>query len=179
LAKNAQEIFLRSVLKNEGKCRIEIYKYVKRRKGNREIIPAIKDGNGRLITDSTEKASFLNFYYSLVFSCECNIPQIQRVNSDKSFAVSIKIIRKRLVALGKNKSVRPDGVSVELLKLVGETMIPYLARLLDVTINNATPSDCKKDIVFPIYKLQTRQFNLSGLQAIGTRYCIVTEENLG
>jgi hypothetical protein len=32
-------------------------------------------------------------------------------------------------------------------------MIPYLARLLDVTINNATiPSDWKRAIVVPIYK---------------------------
>jgi hypothetical protein len=47
--------------------------------------------------------------------------------------------------LGENKSVGPDGVSGEILKLGGEAMIPYLARLLDVTINNATlPSDWKK-----------------------------------
>jgi hypothetical protein len=32
-------------------------------------------------------------------------------------------------------------------------MIPYLARLLDITVNNATlPSDWKKAIVVPIYK---------------------------
>jgi len=32
-------------------------------------------------------------------------------------------------------------------------MIPYLARLLDIIINNATiPSDCKEAIVVPIYK---------------------------
>jgi hypothetical protein len=65
----------------------------------------------------------------------------------------------------------------------------YLARLLDITINNATiPSDWKKTIVVSIYKggvpiasleLQTRQFNLSSLQANGTRYRIIPEENLG
>jgi hypothetical protein len=44
--------------------------------------------------------------------------------------------------LGKNKSVGPDSVSGEKLKLGAEAMIPYLVRLLDVTINNATlPSD--------------------------------------
>jgi len=32
-------------------------------------------------------------------------------------------------------------------------MIPYLARLLDITMNNnATPVDWKKAIVIPIYK---------------------------
>ena len=43
VAKKAQETFLRSVLQNEGRCWTEFYKYVKRRKGSRESIPAIKD----------------------------------------------------------------------------------------------------------------------------------------
>jgi hypothetical protein len=60
---------------------------------------------------------------------------------------------KRLAAIGKNKSVGPDGISGEILKLGGEAMIPYLARLLDVTVNNAAiTSDWKKTTVVPIYK---------------------------
>jgi hypothetical protein len=41
--KKAQETFLCSVLQNEGNCGTEFYKYVKRRKGNRENSQAIKD----------------------------------------------------------------------------------------------------------------------------------------
>jgi len=38
-------------------------------------------------------------------------------------------------------------------KLGGEVMIPYIARLLDITLNNnAIPSDWKKAAVVPIYK---------------------------
>jgi hypothetical protein len=67
--------------------------------------------------------------------------------------VSTKIIRKTLAAIGKKKSVGPDGISGEILKLGGEAMIPYLARLLDVTVNNAAiPSDWKKATIVPIYK---------------------------
>jgi len=52
VAKNkAQGRFLRLVLQNEGRCWTEFYKYVKRRKGSRENISAIKDHNGKLITD--------------------------------------------------------------------------------------------------------------------------------
>jgi hypothetical protein len=64
--KNAQELFLRSILKNEGKGWKEFYKYVKRRKGNKDDIVAIKDANGRLITDSIAKANSLK--YLLLFS---------------------------------------------------------------------------------------------------------------
>jgi hypothetical protein len=71
--KSAQESFLKSILSKEGKCWSDFYKYVKRRKGNREKIPAIKDCNGRIVTDSIEKANTLNFYYSSVFSIQGEI----------------------------------------------------------------------------------------------------------
>ena len=41
--RKAQEKFLSSVLQNEGKSWSEFYRFVNRRKGNRESIPAIKD----------------------------------------------------------------------------------------------------------------------------------------
>jgi hypothetical protein len=64
------------------------------------------------------------------------------------------MIRKLLVAIRRNKSIGPDGVSGELLKLfVVEVMITYFTRLLDITINSATiASDWKSVIVLPIYK---------------------------
>jgi len=49
--------------------------------------------------------------------------------------------------------VGPDGIPGEILKLGGEAMILYLARLLDIRMNNnAIPCDWKKAIVVPIYK---------------------------
>jgi hypothetical protein len=101
----------------------------------------MKDGNGRLITDSIEKVNSLNFCYSSVFSCERSIPQIQRANSGEPFAISTKIIRKRLAAMGKNKSIRPGSVSGQFQKLSGEVMISYLERLLDIINNGTIPSD--------------------------------------
>jgi hypothetical protein len=55
--------------------------------------------------------------------------------------------------LEKNKSIGPDGISEEILKLCGKAMIPYLARLLDITMNNCTlPADWKSAIVVSIHK---------------------------
>jgi len=53
--KSAQEAFLKSILSKEGKCWSDFYKYVKKRKGNRENIPDIKDCKGRIITDAIKK----------------------------------------------------------------------------------------------------------------------------
>ena len=115
---------------------------MKRRKGNREIIPAIKDHNGTIITDTTERAYILNSYYASVFCCDPNIPKIKLANSGETFFINTKVIRKRLANSGRNKSVGPDGVPGEILKLSGEAMTPYLARLLEISLNNATiPSD--------------------------------------
>ena len=59
--------------------------------------------------------------------------------------------------IGKNKSVRPDRVSGEILKLGGEAMIPYLARLLDITMNNGTlPGDWKTATLIPFHKGDNR-----------------------
>ena len=49
---------------------------------------------------------------------------------------------KSVGAIGKNKSVGPDGISGEILKLGREAMIPYLARLLDVQFIKKNPTRC-------------------------------------
>jgi len=74
--RNAQETLLSSVLQNEGKSWSEFYRFVNRRKGKRENVPAIKNCNGGLITDPVDKANNLNNYYASVFSCERDIPAI-------------------------------------------------------------------------------------------------------
>jgi hypothetical protein len=96
-AKNAaQETCLRSVLRNEGNCWSEFHKYLNRRERNREIIPAIKDHKGTIITDSTEKANVLNSCYASVFCCDRNIPKIQLANSGETFIIDTNVIIKRL-----------------------------------------------------------------------------------
>jgi len=126
--KKAQETFLHSVLGNEGRCWTDFYKYVKRRKGNRESILVIKAQNGKLVTDPVEKADSLNSYYASLFSCECSNPQIHSTESRKPFIIHINIKRKQLSAIRKKKSVGPDGIPREILKLGMEAVIPYFAR---------------------------------------------------
>jgi len=139
---------LKSILSKEGKCLSDTYKHVKRRKGNKKNIPAIKDCNGRNITDAIEKANTFNSYYSTVSSSEGT----EGEHTGDPCTNDIKTIRRRIKTIGKNKSVGPDRVSEEILKLGGEAMIPYIARLLDLTMNNGTlPGNWKRATVFPIH----------------------------
>jgi len=85
-----------------------------------------------------------------VFS-EGNIQHIQCANSGVPFTIDTKIVRKMLASFGKTP-IGPDGISGEILKLGGEAMIPYLARLLDITLNNGTlPADWKRAIAIPVH----------------------------
>jgi len=155
--KTAQEIFLGSVLRNEGNSWSEFYRYVSRRKGNKEIIPAITDHNGTIITDTTEKANILNSYYASVFCSDRYIPEIKLANSGETFIINTKVFRKGLAKIVRNNSARPDGVPGDILKLNWEAMTLYLPRLLEIALNNPTiPSDCEKATVVPIYKGRDR-----------------------
>ena len=70
----------------------------------------------------------------------------------KPLLLTLKIIRKILAKIRRKKSVGPDGVPGEILRLRGEALIPFLARLLEISLNNATvPSDWKKATVVSNY----------------------------
>ena len=79
----------------------QFYKYVRRHKGNRESIPANRDNEGKLVTDTIEKANALNNYYASLFSRESINPQIQATETGKSFTISTNVIRKRISVIGK------------------------------------------------------------------------------
>jgi len=84
---------------------------------------------------------------------EENIPHIQGDNTSDPFIIDIKAIRRWIRAIGRNKSVWPDRIPGEILKMGGEVMIPYLARLLEITMNNgALSGDWRRTTVVPVHK---------------------------
>jgi hypothetical protein len=89
-------------------------------------------------TDSTDKDNILNSYYASVFSCDRNIPNTQSAHLGETFIINIKLIRRRVAAIRTSKSTGPESIPGEILKLDGEAMIPFLDRLLEITLNNAT-----------------------------------------
>jgi len=75
-----------------------------------ENIPTIKDSIGRLINDSVDKGNSLNSHYDTLFGCERNVTQITTTHSDEPFTINIKMVRKRLAAIGRSKSIWPEDV---------------------------------------------------------------------
>ena len=82
----------------------EFYRFVNRRKGNRENIPAIEDYKGGLVTDPVDSTNNLNNYCASVFSCKQEIPDINSAHLDKLFTIIVSNIRKRLVMIRRSKS---------------------------------------------------------------------------
>jgi hypothetical protein len=71
-----------------------------------------------------------------------SIPEIKTLHWYEPFTIKIRIIMKRLAMISRNKSVVPDIIPVDILNVGGEAMMPYLARLLDISFNNDTiPAD--------------------------------------
>jgi hypothetical protein len=56
----------------------------------------------------------LNSNYASVFGCERNILKIKRTHSSELVTINIKMIRRRLAAIGRNRSVDVAGEILEL-----------------------------------------------------------------
>jgi hypothetical protein len=113
-------------------------------KRNREIILSIQDHNGTIITDTAGKANILNSYYASIFCCDRNITEIKLANWGETFIINIKIIRKMLAEIGRNNSVGPDRIPGKMLDLGGVAMNHFVARTLEISLNNAKiPRDWK------------------------------------
>jgi hypothetical protein len=94
-----------------------------------------------------------NTYYATVYNTPDNMQLIPDGNIVETLAVDSKVFRRKTQMIGKNKSVGPDDISGDILKLGAEAMIPYLTRLLDITLNNGSiPDDWKKATVIPVHK---------------------------
>jgi hypothetical protein len=61
----------------------------------------------------------------------------------KLLLLTLKLLEK-FSKIGRNKSVGADGFAGEILKLCGEAMISFLARLLEISLNNAIISNVRK-----------------------------------
>ena len=109
-----------SVLRNEGNSWSEFFKYVKRRKGNREIIPANKDHNGTIITDPTEKANILNSYYASVFCSDRYIPEIKLAKSLKHLLLTLTLLEKDLQKSGETNQYGQMEFLVKFCNWVGK-----------------------------------------------------------
>ncbi len=134
----------------------QFFKYVRRRKGNREEIPSLRNGSNNLVVDEKQKVNIFNQFFASVYTGKRKI--VVNECEGEHFVLNPSALRKRIAKIGNNKSTGPDGISGEILKLGGEAMVSYLLRLFEISMNNSCiPRDWKDAIVVPIFKGGSRQ----------------------
>lgn len=151
--KIAHELFLRNMLETGRNNWSSFYKYVRRRRGNKEEIQEIRVADNEPLHGDQAKANAFNAYFVSVFKPERAQEQVHYFPVENQFKLHAWELRNRIKSLENGKSRGPDGISTDFIKLGGEAILPYLLRLFNISINNASlPDDWKAAIVVPIFK---------------------------
>ena len=99
----------------------------------------LKDANGKIVTDDTEKASLLNDYFTQCFNTA--VPELDEnlfhhYNLDPSHCpedllCSEDEITDLLLSLNTSKASGPDGISATMLTSTAYSIAPGLAKLFN------------------------------------------------
>ncbi len=151
--KIAPEAYLKNILDGQGNNWTGFHKYVRRRNGNKEDIPVIRENGNTLITDNRAKADAFNKYFSSVFKNSTDHSFIQGSSVANQFNIEVNVLWNKVKSMKNGKSRGPDDISTDLIKLGGKAILPYLIRIFHVSLNNSkVPEDWKLAFVVPIFK---------------------------
>ncbi len=89
--KIVQEAYLKNILDGKGN-NWTFYKYVRRRKGNKEDVPVIRENGSTLITDNRAKVDAFNKYFSSVFKNSTDHPFIQVCSVANQFNIEVNVL---------------------------------------------------------------------------------------
>ena len=133
------------------------YNYVSSKTKSRDGIPNLKNNDGNLTTNNSEKADLLNEYFSSVFTKEDlnNIPTLSSRTDQILNKVEITSIqmRDKLKSLKPSKSPGPDGIHPRVLRELADVIADPLKQIFDKSLSEGKlPSEWKDAEVRPIFK---------------------------
>src|SRR6185312_5962965 len=123
------------------------------------VLPTLKTADGKLITNTKEKADVLNQHFQSVFTRDTDVPVPNfpsRTNSIFSLndIILTKVgIVKLINDLNSNKSPGPDEISAKFLKLAPDLFAEYLFVIYQKCLKFENfPNTWKEANVTPIFK---------------------------
>ena len=127
-----------------------------KRNENRGVSPLINK-NGKLVTDSKDKAEVLNEQYQRVFTQENTgtLPDLgeSSIPSMTDIAFTMAGIEKLLTGLDTNKSNGPDEIPLRTLKEYASEIAPMLTFIMQQSYDTGTlPDDWKNANVVALFK---------------------------
>ena len=127
------------------------------------LIPPILFNNS-FITDFKEKANIFNLY----FVNQCNIinngstiPEVIYKTNHRSNGVTFcnDDISKIIKNLNPSKAHGFDGISIKMIKMCGESIVPPLSKIIRNAIKSGIfPDEWKKGNIVPVHKKANKQF---------------------
>ena len=158
------------------------WKYIKSSRKDHIGVPTLIN-NGKVITDSLEKAEALNNQFYSVFTDEdlFDLPQLDQLEYPMMPEISFSIsgIHSLLLNLDSNKSPGPDSMTTIILKKCADEVSPILQVVFTQSMNSGTlPDDWLSANITPVYKKNDRA-NVSNYRPISlTAICCKVMEHI-
>ena len=160
--KIAHEKYLQDLFEDDkGKPNKKFWRMIKARRKDDIGIPALRDRNGKTVTNAKDKAQALSEQYKKVFTTEDlnNIPSINHQHPGmKDINITEKGVTSLLKKLNIKKAIGPDLISTRILKDYAEIIAPALTKTFQQTLDKGEiPQDWKMANVIAIYKKSDKQ----------------------
>ena len=136
----------------------KFWSFIKSKKCDALGVSVLRADDGLTYTDSASKANIFNRQFESVFNKETSHKSFADIGvnitqSVSSTAVSNDGVLKQLNNLDIHKASGPDEIPARLLKQYAPLIAPILTKIYQNSIDQgATPKDCKKANVTPLFK---------------------------
>ncbi len=162
--REAHDNYLRGLFEDmeTGKPSRKFWSNIKANKKDAVGIPALRDNNGALATDSTAKARILSDQYAKVFIDEdnTNLPDMGPSPHDdmQSIHITTEGVCKLLRKLNPKKATGPDMISTRILRDFADVLAPALTKIFQQSMDTGVvPKDWKQANVTAIFKKGNKQ----------------------
>lgn len=119
-----------------------VYGYLRSKKGNGKELSMIKNEGGEFVTGELEQAEHFSNQFNKDMGSdaveEFNKRRVDKDDCTMPFVINDEDIIVGLKNMKKGKSMGKDGISNDLLKVMGWSIVPYLKFLFNMSMNNCT-----------------------------------------
>ena len=182
ITRTAKKKFEQSVIKNVKTDPKGFWGYVREKTKSKTTVSDLKDINGNIVCDDTDKADLLNTFFASVFvnepTGELPIFDIRYHGTPVTeLKIDLQDLTKRLKYLNASKSMGPDGCHPRVLKETADILNVPLQTIFDKTFaEGRIPSIWKDANISALYKnkgdkSETTNYRPVSLTCLPSRIC--------
>ena len=124
--------------------------------GDTSTYPALNVNNTQITCNKDKAEAFNNFFlsHSNIDTSNAHLPEEQDFPEEVESIIATEAdVLDQILAIDPSKATGPDGISPRLLKEAGQSIIPSLTRLINLSLTSAKfPKSWKLANVVPLFK---------------------------